>query len=759
MASTPERRATLRWGAGVAVVLVAGLVALEARAQRVTAADEARPRVVYSGDRAFPPYEYLEPDGTPAGFNVELVREIGQTAGVDVDVRLGTWREQLHALEAGEVDLMLLAYSDARAARYAWLDHVWTLHQVMVFRPGRLRYPRSMLDLKGETVAVEDRSLVHELIAETDQARRPTLLLARSQRDAFHLVLTGQATAAVGNALTLQAAANEFGAQAVVVEGVAAVSYRFATRPGHEETLGWLPPALARVRETGRFDRIVERYLVVAPPEGRWWDDYATHVLWALAIGAAACVAFVAWARSLRRQVRARDAAVARTARLLSLTEALAEALTPDAVARVLVDEGRKAFSAFGGFVALLDASGAWVEVAADAGYPEGTSERWRRLPLDAPLPGTEAVRTGAPVFAASRAELTARYPAVAFDVDEVAGCPTHAFGAVALSIGGRRLGVLGLSFDAPRAFSDDDRAVLLGLAKQGAQALERARLYDAERRARGEAEAASRAKDDFLATLSHELRTPLNAILGWSHMLREGVIEPDKASRALETIERNARMQTQLIADLLDISRAARDALDIDAAPVDLLQCLESALDAVRPAATSAGVELHARIDAGSYEVRGDAGRVQQILWNLLSNAIKFTASGGRVDVALEREAGWAVVRVRDTGVGIEPGHLPLIFDRFYQADASPTRRHGGLGLGLAIARHLAELHGGSVTASSEGVGRGAEFVVRLPVDVTIDMDFPTERPAQPRRRREGHASTALGSGPDKAGGHGSVH
>lgn len=141
MASTPERRATLRWGAGVAVVLVAGLVALEARAQRVTAADEARPRVVYSGDRAFPPYEYLEPDGTPAGFNVELVREIGQTAGVDVDVRLGTWREQLHALEAGEVDLMLLAYSDARAARYAWLDHVWTLHQVMVSGPGGCGIP------------------------------------------------------------------------------------------------------------------------------------------------------------------------------------------------------------------------------------------------------------------------------------------------------------------------------------------------------------------------------------------------------------------------------------------------------------------------------------------------------------------------------------------------------------------------------------------------------------------------------------------
>lgn len=725
----------------VAIAAAAGIVVLASAARPVAHEDTARTgvataspaasrasgapaRIVYGGDRAFPPYEYLDADGQPAGFNVELIREVAREAGVEVDIRLGVWRERVHALDAGEVDVMMLAHSGARADRYDWLDRTWTLHQVMVFSPGRHTYPASIRELKHEIVAVEDRSLVHELLTELAEAERPTLVLTRSQGEALRLLVVGQTTAVLGNSLTLQVAANELGARTVVVESVASLSYHLATRRGHGPAMAWLVPALARVRESGRFDRLVEQHLVVAPRDRTWWDDYRQYVWLALVTGLGTCVAFLVWFRSLERQVRAREAAVARTTRLLALTESLAEALTPDAVARVLVEQGREASGAFGGFVALVEGTGPWVEVVAASGYPSGVVERWRRVPLDAPLPGADVIRSGEAVFVESADALAAKYPAVAFDVEGTIGPATHAFAAVALRLGAQRLGSLGLSFASPRTFNSDDRAVLRGLAKQGAQALERARLYDAERRARAEAEAASRAKDDFLATLSHELRTPLNAILGWSHMLRQGVVEPAKASRALETIERNARMQTQLIADLLDVSRAARGALELDEGPVDLGHCLESAVDAVRPSAAAKGIELTTRVGPATGDVRGDDGRVQQILWNLLSNAIKFTPSGGHVDVSLEYDATLATIRVRDSGVGIEPAQLPFVFERFYQVDPSPTRRFGGLGLGLAIARHLADLHGGSVTASSEGSGYGSEFVLRLPVRGAEDAE-----------------------------------
>jgi PAS domain S-box-containing protein len=247
----------------------------------------------------------------------------------------------------------------------------------------------------------------------------------------------------------------------------------------------------------------------------------------------------------------------------------------------------------------------------------------------------------------------------------------------------------------------------------------ERERLLQSERAARSEAERASRIKDEFLATLSHELRTPLNAVLGWANALRVGHPRPEALAEGLETIERNARAQAQMIEDLLDMSRIVSGKVRLDVQRVDLPAILAASIDTVRAGAWAKGVQLQAILDPLNAPVSGDPGRLQQVFWNLLNNAIKFTPKGGRVQVLLERVNSHLEVSIIDTGEGISPEFLPFIFDRFKQADASTTRRHGGLGLGLAIVKQLVELHGGGVRAKSAGLGKGATFIVSLPLIV----------------------------------------
>jgi PAS domain S-box-containing protein len=244
----------------------------------------------------------------------------------------------------------------------------------------------------------------------------------------------------------------------------------------------------------------------------------------------------------------------------------------------------------------------------------------------------------------------------------------------------------------------------------------ERRTLLERERIARAEAEAASRAKDEFLAVLSHELRTPLNAVLGWARMLRSGSVDAGRVDHALQAIERNAAAQAQLIEDLLDVSRAISGHLHLDAKPLALEPIARSAIDVVQLAADAKNVNLSLTSEDTGLQVIGDGTRLRQVIWNLLSNAVKFTPAGGEVQVTVARRQDLAEIVVRDTGVGISPAFLPHVFDRFRQADTSVTRSHSGLGLGLAIVRHLVESHGGRVEAASEGEGKGATFTVRLP-------------------------------------------
>ena len=274
------------------------------------------------------------------------------------------------------------------------------------------------------------------------------------------------------------------------------------------------------------------------------------------------------------------------------------------------------------------------------------------------------------------------------------------------------------------------------GIAAQAAIAVDNARLYEAtrraaeerkvllenEREARAEAERSSQMKDEFLATLSHELRTPLSAILGWSQVLRRGSRDGADLQRGLQTIERNARAQAQLIEDLLDMSRITSGKVLLDMQAISPASFIDAAIETVRPAADAKHIAIEKRYEAPDALVAGDTGRLQQVIWNLLSNAIKFTPRDGTVTVEIgERDAGSAggrvvAITVRDTGVGIRPEFITHVFERFRQEDASMTRRHGGLGLGLSIVKHLVEQHGGTVRADSPGEGLGASFTIELP-------------------------------------------
>jgi CheY-like chemotaxis protein len=267
-----------------------------------------------------------------------------------------------------------------------------------------------------------------------------------------------------------------------------------------------------------------------------------------------------------------------------------------------------------------------------------------------------------------------------------------------------------------------------------------RAQLLQQEHRARQEAEAANRAKDEFLATVSHELRAPLNAIIGWVQMLRGGSLDEARKEHALQTIDRNAQIQRSLVEELLDVSRIIAGKVTLDLETVSFGQIADAAIEAARPAASSKSITIESALVYEHDEVIADPRRLQQALGNLLSNAVKFTSSGGKITVRLTQEEHGVSVRVTDTGIGIREDFLPHVFDRFRQADGSSTRAHGGLGLGLAIVRHIVELHRGTVRAESHGPGKGASLTLTLPA-------------APPRSEEALRAASPLESAPDLAG------
>jgi signal transduction histidine kinase/ActR/RegA family two-component response regulator len=416
--------------------------------------------------------------------------------------------------------------------------------------------------------------------------------------------------------------------------------------------------------------------------------------------------------------------------RLQLLTAALSEAATTDQVVRAVVSQGARATGADAIGIFSLDTGK--LELVRASGLSPELEQRIERVANAPDRPAAIVVASREPVWVRSAREYAERFPA-SFDAPNRR---MSSFACIPMMIEQRLLGVLVFGYLQAHAFATEEQAFLITLTHQCVQALERARLYEAERRSNREAQEANRLKDEFLSVVSHELRTPLTAILGWSKILSSQSKAPDPVARGLAVIERNAKAQVRIIDDILDVSRIITGKLRISLREADLGAVAAAAFDVLRPTAEAKGVTLEAHVEPGTPAVLGDPDRLQQVAWNLLSNAIKFTPRGGKVTFEVEPGEGSVLLRVSDSGSGIRPDFLPYVFDRFRQGDSSSTREHGGLGLGLAIVRHLVELHGGTVRAESHGPSAGSTFTVVLPALRRAPTPPAAPAPAPPASR-----------------------
>jgi signal transduction histidine kinase len=437
--------------------------------------------------------------------------------------------------------------------------------------------------------------------------------------------------------------------------------------------------------------------------------------------------------QAARLLVAAQDAgeAIARIERLQLLTAALASAATASECAQALSTGGRAALGGQAAFVWLIDASGQTLELAAADGYTGPDLEPYRLIPLAGALPVCDALREGRPIFLESPDDRRERYP----HVGDGARAGFKSWAAIPFLLQGRPIGALSISFDRQRTFSLAERALIITMAAQSSQAIERTRLFDAEVRARQEVEQANRAKDEFLAMLGHELRNPLAPIVTALQLMRLRGGDALIAERTI--IERQVRHMTRLVDDLLDVSRVARGKVVLNRAPIELAEVMAKALETASPALEERAHQLSVSVAPGGLLIDADDQRMAQVFANLLTNAAKYTEPGGRIEVTAQvdqhDQARRVRVVVRDSGVGIDPGQLAHIFDLFVQG--RPGLASGGLGIGLSIVRNLVTLHGGTVSAHSEGPGRGSEFVVELPLieggRVAARSPAPTPRPA----------------------------
>ena len=402
--------------------------------------------------------------------------------------------------------------------------------------------------------------------------------------------------------------------------------------------------------------------------------------------------------------------------RIKALAQALGTARELSAIYRALREFTNSSLPCNGFFVSLYD-SVRDVRTCC-YGWADGVELDITELPpmpVTTTGPNSRAVRTGEVIITTDYMHATQGGQGVVVGPDN--GLRPDSSMAVPMAVMGRIIGSIEVQSYEHDVYRPEHATAMSMAANLTAVAIENVRLLKLERTAREAAEESNRLKDEFLATVSHELRTPLTAILGWSRMLEGGTLDDSVTQQAVETICRNAKAQAQIVDDILDVSRIITGNLYLDLHPLEVVPVVENAINVVRPTADAKGIKIERYFDRTPAMISGDANRLQQVVWNLLSNAVKFTENGGRVCVKVSQGAGVVEVGVSDTGQGINKEFLPYVFERFRQADSTTTRQHGGLGLGLAIARHLVEIHGGTIRAESPGVGRGATFTIRLPL------------------------------------------
>jgi len=673
----------IRAGALVRVSVLALTVALRPADAQDASPVPVRPgpaALVYGGSENAPPYEYLDAQGKPQGFNVELVRTLCATAGRDVEFRLGPWNEVVAWLQKREIDLVSMGYTEYRAERYDFLAETWTARQSLLFPAGRAGAPTRLTDLAGEIVGVEEGSLAHDLFRSLPDASRPLLRPARTHVDAVKALMRGETTAVAGNALVLRVALSDFGGPDVVEIPVKVASYHLVTTKGRGQDFAWIAATLTRLRESGEFNRLVERHLATPRPARSWRDSLGLLAI-ALGVAVAAGAGGVAWSASLRRQVKARTQELSQFARekeraegeatsALSMLKATLES-TADGI--LVVDTSGRVTSSNRRFAELWRIPQSELDAGDDA--------RLIAFVLDQlELPDAFVTRVK---------ELYANPDAESYDV---------------------------LNFKDGRVFERYSRPQRLGGLCVGRvwsfrDVTERETALRRVGRANQELEAKNAELERFAYTVSHDLKSPLITIQSFTDLLASGLAAGnlDGSHGHLERIDRAAKTMSRLLADLLELSRIGRVVNPPQQVPLAVLA--QEAVDHVRGQLEQGHVEVSIADDLPT--VSGDRPRLLEVLQNLLDNAAKFRgdAARPRVEVGVRHDGDRTVYFVRDNGIGIEPKHLEKVFGLFYKLEPGSD----GTGIGLALVRRIVEAHHGRVWAESEGRGLGSTFCFTL--------------------------------------------
>ena len=761
-----------------------GLIALagSARAQSVPARS-----LVYGGDSQFPPYEYLDEEGQPQGFNIRLIRALAREAGMSIEVKLGVREERMRAFDAGETDVMFLSYTEERAARYQLLDQTWTLAQVVMMRPGLSRYPHGLDDLWGVKIAVDENSINHQLLAALPESRRPALTIVRTREDQIRAFGRGEVDGVAGNHLTLRFL---MGALAESATEVPLISrpYHLAVLKGRDHIVAPLRVALDRLKSNGEFDRLVEQYLS-SPIRRSWIDRYASMLIVAGALVALLVVGGTAWNRSLHRQVQARTKAVERTERryrdlvdnasdMIYRTDPFGRFTFVNPVAtRILgYDEGEllsmkyfelmrpdwvpRAMGFYEKSAKTRESTYLEFPVRKKDGSEIWVGQHVRPIITGGRIEGFQGMARDITDRVDAQAELRAERDFVSAILDTapslimVLDAHGHIvrFNRACEELSGVPMSeVAGQPFwEVPFILDEDRSDIREGIPRLAAShdpvKLDRTWIGKSGGRhtiawtimaLRGQSGATSyliglgadvtmareleRLKSQFISMVSHELRTPLTSIRASMQLLiAEDMTGNEDADQLVRVALSNADRLIRIVNDILDMSKIEAGEMMVSPKRTSLGTIIEDSVRSVEAFARDNGVTIthHAASlnDNGAADVIADPDRTIQVLINLLSNAVKHSPSGAKVEVTTGQEGTMAAVAIRDHGPGIPAHKVDFIFEPFTQLDGSDTRRIAGTGLGLTIARALAEKQGGGIRVSSRE-GEGAVFTLTVPM------------------------------------------
>ena len=738
--------------------------------------------LVYGGDREFPPYEYLDDEGQPQGFNIHLIRALAREAGLAVEIRLGQRDERMREFDAGQTDVMFLSYTEDRAAKYQLLDQTWTLAQVLMMRPGLPRYPSGLDDLWGVRIAVDEGSINHILLSRLPESRRPALHVVSTRTDAIDAFERAEVDGVAGNHLTMRFMMGTL-AEAAIEVPLISRPYHLAVLRGRDNVVAPLRVALERLKSSGEFDRLVEAHLG-SPIRRTWLERYA----FALGVGGGIALLLVAggtaWNRSLHRQVQARTKAVERTERryrdlvdnasdMIYRTDPFGRFTFVNPVAtRILgYDEGEllsmkyfelmrpdwvpRAMGFYEKAAKTRESTYLEFPVRKKNGHEIWVGQHVRPIVSDGRIEGFQGMARDITDRVNAQSELRAERdfvsailetaPSLVMVLDSEGGIVRFNRACEQLSgmsmndVAGRpiwelpflldedrdgirdnipRLAAASVPVKIDRTWIDRNGArhviawTVMALRGQSGQTSYLVGIGSDVTMARE----LERLKSQFISMVSHELRTPLTSIRASMQLLvAEEMTGNEDADRLVRVALSNADRLIRIVNDILDMSKIEAGEMMVSPRPTRLQPIIDDSVKSIEALARDAGVTIVQSHD-GVGEVMADPDRTIQILVNLLSNAVKHAPSGSRVEVSAAPEGGHAAIAVHDNGPGIPAQRVDFIFEPFTQLDSSDTRRIAGTGLGLTIARALAEKQGGGIRVVSRE-GEGATFTLTLPL------------------------------------------